>query len=701
MKSSHRFASVALLGVVFSPSIWAQNPPSATDVPALRLTIAHTNDLHSHFRPEKTLLGLGGVARIKTAVDRLRAQSEAMLFLDGGDWSEGHIYYTQGAGRETLKMMDALGYDAAVVGNHDWLNGPDVLLDAVLDTRPRMALVSANLGVEKYSRGAEFKRAIPPYVIREVGGKNGAPTARVALIGISTHQYIFDSFVKPVTVQPLSAAVRAAVQEIQALPQKVSAIVVISHNKIGDNETVLREVPEVDLIVGAHDHVKLVVPRKVTRNGAPDGWIVETGAWGRNLGTVEMTLFPEGVQRPQLQSYRLLQMDAKIPPSKDILKEIARLEAEIEKRMGPVFSRELAKAKISLDREGLESRMGNFAVDTFREALGADLSLDVTNFIYSELHAGSVKEADAFNALPGVYNPATKKTWTLHTLPMTGHTLKWVTNLLFSSRKFTELGLLNLSGAEIVYSPAFKAQKTGLFVTDALGEKIFPDPSINGTVDTQNIIKSLRVGGKTVSDSDTYTVAINGGLVETLEFLHDRLGNFLPMDGLKDSTREAWRVLAERLSKLKTIDAPQAPIGGRLVSWSPDLGVIDDEIEVDPRRIDDTTVQTHVRAPIRNFGANTYVPAGAQASLWINRWGNDYARESEWIQIGEAQTVQELAAGATQWMSWDAQLPIDDGLCHFWVRLTYPNNGKNSGDINPTNNTAARWFNAPLILGEL
>src|SRR3954447_317733 len=89
------------------------------------LTLIHTNDLHSHFRPDRGPLGLGGMARLKTAVDRIRRQAKNALFLDGGDWSEGNIYYYDGGGVQSVKMMDQLGIDVAVVGNHDWLNGPD------------------------------------------------------------------------------------------------------------------------------------------------------------------------------------------------------------------------------------------------------------------------------------------------------------------------------------------------------------------------------------------------------------------------------------------------------------------------------------------------------------------------------------------------------------------------------------------------
>src|SRR6476661_8352865 len=84
----------------------------------VQISIFHTNDLHSRFRTEKGPLRLGGIARLKTKLDQLRKDQPLSVLVDGGDWSEGTIYYTEGAGTSAIQMMDALGYDAAVIGNH-------------------------------------------------------------------------------------------------------------------------------------------------------------------------------------------------------------------------------------------------------------------------------------------------------------------------------------------------------------------------------------------------------------------------------------------------------------------------------------------------------------------------------------------------------------------------------------------------------
>ena len=191
------------------------------------VTLLHTNDLHSHFRSDKSVLDLGGVARLKTAIDRDRKAAAHSLLVDGGDWSEGNIYYTLGAGLESIRMLDHLGYDVAVVGNHDWLNGADNLLNTIELAQTRVSFVSANLKTDDYGRADEFNQHILPYTIREVGG------VRIAFIGLSTYEKIYDQYLKPVLIEdPVNM-----LEDLAAtLKTRVDAVVVISHNSISNNE---------------------------------------------------------------------------------------------------------------------------------------------------------------------------------------------------------------------------------------------------------------------------------------------------------------------------------------------------------------------------------------------------------------------------------------------------------------------------------
>ena len=99
----------------------------------LSLTILHTNDLHSHLwghSPEADYTPatldddptLGGFARLAAAIKAERASAGAdVLLLDGGDFLMGTLFHLAGTSKAPeLKLMQALGYDAAAIGNHEF-----------------------------------------------------------------------------------------------------------------------------------------------------------------------------------------------------------------------------------------------------------------------------------------------------------------------------------------------------------------------------------------------------------------------------------------------------------------------------------------------------------------------------------------------------------------------------------------------------
>jgi 5'-nucleotidase len=93
------------------------------------LTIAHTNDMHSHVDPfpsdHRKYPGMGGMARRATMVSELRKSNPHLLLLDSGDIFQGTPYFNFYGGEVELKLMSEMGYDCATMGNHDFDNGLD------------------------------------------------------------------------------------------------------------------------------------------------------------------------------------------------------------------------------------------------------------------------------------------------------------------------------------------------------------------------------------------------------------------------------------------------------------------------------------------------------------------------------------------------------------------------------------------------
>ncbi len=109
----------------------SQFPLSAysSDPDLVKLTILHTNDVHSRIDPfpndGSRNSGLGGVAKRAKMIEAIRSKESNVLLLDAGDIFQGTPYFNFYGGELEMKLMSKLGYDAATMGNHDFDGGID------------------------------------------------------------------------------------------------------------------------------------------------------------------------------------------------------------------------------------------------------------------------------------------------------------------------------------------------------------------------------------------------------------------------------------------------------------------------------------------------------------------------------------------------------------------------------------------------
>ena len=238
--------------------------------------------------------------------------------------------------------------------------------------------------------------------------------------------------------------------------QGVDFVVVLSHNNVGYNKELLQAAPDVDVIVGAHDHLKLVEPEVVSRSGAADGWVVEAGFWGHYLGQLDIEVSlkkdsdeqsfsgqnkklktPKKVKTSgepgsqekvfKLAHYKLHQIDSKIPEDPFIKSKVDELNQKIIENFGSdIFHDHVADCEFDVSRTAYETPIGNLLADAYLKETNADFAIDSTRFIYGELHPGELHTVDFYHVNPAIYNPDTQKNWTLKVLPMTGKLIKWL-----------------------------------------------------------------------------------------------------------------------------------------------------------------------------------------------------------------------------------------------------------------------------------
>ena len=167
-----------------------------------KITILHTNDVHSHIDPFESnhykYPNLGGIARRSTLIESIRNENPHTLLLDAGDMFQGTPYFNFYGGELEFKLMSMLKYDAATIGNHDFDNGIDGLLaqlphakfeilsanydfkNTVLNSyiKPYKIFVKNELKIGVFGLGIELKGLVDPKLYKETVYNDHIETAR-------------------------------------------------------------------------------------------------------------------------------------------------------------------------------------------------------------------------------------------------------------------------------------------------------------------------------------------------------------------------------------------------------------------------------------------------------------------------------------------------------------------------------------------
>lgn len=643
-----RVAGFLLIGCLATLSVNASSAHgrrSARPGDLVPLTIVHTNDIHSHFKPDGTNgWNLGGIARIATAVRRIRAESPRTLVVDGGDWSEGHMYYNLGGGRTAVEMMDHIGYDAAVVGNHDWLNGPDQLLDTLARTPHRFIPLAANVDLGSLPRAGEFAQNIPPATIVEKDG------VRIGIIGVVTYELIYDRYLEPVRITYPFPVVRRLAQELKATGN-AHVVVVLSHNGLATNR-LMAAIPGVDVVIHAHDHEKLSQPVTVTREGKT-AYIVEAEKWGHFLGRLNL-LVDKDAKTVSLLSYELRPIDDTLPEDPAVATMVRGYDRELEALYASLGESDFLRGRVGrLDiplnsTGGRENVLGNVAADAYREATGADMAFEQIELMSGGLTPGWLSSADIMNAAIQIFNPASSRTWSLWTFRMTGETLRRIIMLLYVIQDLIPGGLPSVSGLHAVFDPT---------VTDQVDVGHSDEMAHQG-------IRLLEVGGRPVEPQRLYTAAVSNGILHALEFLEQKLNYTVERQDVRDTGIETWKALRNYLTARSPFQESHVRLGDRFQVLQPELALYPHDV----RLIGGNRLEVRVR----NHGA---VPSQTgQLQVGLDRTPDNPADDPN-ILWAPALPLPALAAGAATTFTVPLNFPTDQARSRYIaiaVRVTTP-----------------------------
>lgn len=386
------------------------------------IVILATSDVHCS--PQKNF-GYTGLYRIR---EKFLKEGCEVILIDDGDEIEGHgeMFGTVTRGQQVIDLMNKMGYDVAIPGNHDFNYGADRLLE--LTAKANYPYISCNLT-------KNGKLVYQPYIIKEVAGK------KIAFVGITTPRTIGDYTSTSLFMNANGKVVYgmkggnknkklfATIQQNvdQARAAGADYVFLMSHfgkakkYDVWDNiDALVASTKGIDAVFDGHSHDA----KKLQLTNA-EGKVITRIAMGSKFtrigycrisgddGSIQMNIFhwTSSVTAAELFGIKN-EMTEEVDKAMADYKEI--FYGKIGTNNNPLFisnpdavvAEGATPPKIVYNKE---TNLGNFVADAFRITTGADVAIVPAEFIKASLPQGDVSMKDLYTVLPTAKRTITVK----------------------------------------------------------------------------------------------------------------------------------------------------------------------------------------------------------------------------------------------------------------------------------------------------
>ena len=412
---SHNCVSLILVGIFLilsmaacvSPKVQTKNTEEVGEKNG-EVYVLYTSDVHCGV---DNGFGYAGLFRIR---EQLEKRGYSTILADNGDAIQGETLGALTKGESIIKLMNAVGYDVAVPGNHEFDYGMPRLQE--LMEMAEFPYVSCN-----FNHNGDLLLA--PYLIKEVDGK------AIAFVGITTPTTLTTStpavfqneneefvygFLEDETGEALYTAVQKAVDDARA--EGADFVFALGHLGMRANESpwtyaeVIENTNGIDAFFDGHSHD---MDRIVMQN--KDGAEVTRVAPGTKLSGIgychisaEGELIDTGIWT--------WTNDIAFPDLLGVENEISEQVTDARKELEEITDRELAKSAVALtifdptelDSEGnpirmvrrAETNLADFCTDAVRVQTGAQIALLNGGGIRDNLKKGTITYGDILRVCP-------------------------------------------------------------------------------------------------------------------------------------------------------------------------------------------------------------------------------------------------------------------------------------------------------------
>ncbi len=433
------------------------------------VTLIHWNDFHSANLPylikpvpgdTSSWYSVSGYANFKSWLDSLRQSGTNPVVVFAGDEFQGSPVCAVTRGRSQAELIRHLAPEVMIPGNHEFDYG-DSLFFAIADSA-HLPLICANMINKK--TGSLF---FPDYTWVERGG------VKLAMIGLmmdDLDRYTMPARISQIRIENRETALKRTMETVRQECGNPDLWVVVSHAGLEPDRELARAVPEIDVILAAHDHEITPEPVRIGKT-----LIAEAGYRGRYLG--ELKLQKSGGALDSLKwAFKLHETrTGKLKPDSSV----NRIVLNYEELLGAELDQVVGELTVSWPLpDAEENGAANFIADGLREETGADIGVVNAGGIRKPMPPGPVKVRDCWELQP------------------------------FSN----SVVLMSLSGAELLNALefSFRNAETPLHFS---GLNLVMKKNASGKFD----LLSVSILGKPVDPAKLYSIATNNYLSQNMK----------------------------------------------------------------------------------------------------------------------------------------------------------------------------------------
>ena len=375
--------------------------PCGAKSTAVKITLFHLNDTY-HIAPvwvqerdgedKKIFISQGGMARVRTLVNAYKNNNPEIpvLILHAGDMLSPSFL----SGKERLKgkqMIDVLNrvpLDIAVLGNHDFDFGCKGLEKRVRESE--FIWLASNIKFPEAS--PVFKKIKNIHIIEHRGIKIGFFGLTVPFrSAMPCHHYDRDKIIFKNPLDTVKQVMRTLKE------QNVEIIVGVTHLNMSTDEQIAMENPDIDVIIGGHEHVPLsaLVGKTLIR---------KAGSNATKLGKVELTYFlPQQKSKAVIKKNReFISVTEDIQPDTVLKKIIDKYQERIKKYDEIIGQTETPLEARSVCMRSHETNTGNLIADLMRKISKSDLALINGGTFRADkiFRTGPINAKDIYNLIP-------------------------------------------------------------------------------------------------------------------------------------------------------------------------------------------------------------------------------------------------------------------------------------------------------------